>query len=851
MNFDLKKAKIFQAVAWSRNPIFYLAAKFKKLFFILVIFSFLAFLFIFVSNEFSFAKSSRLLGFSILFLILAIIFWDIESFFNLSLKLPKLKIRIKEAVNNSEKYNLAEFLSFEAARAVFDSVRYAKSKRMLAVDSSILFYFLLKKNLKLNFIFSRILLPNNEILKILNERFKNYPRQDFSGYSTDFQETLIEALKLAKDKKHQRLEIGDLISVLAKKEPTFKKILINLALKPKDIDSLVNWLEGLERRISEQKKFWEWKNLIKAGSFGKEWAAGYTITLDRFGIDLSKMMRRQGFPEMIGHRQEVESMERVLSRREINNVLIVGEPGSGRKSMVYALAEKSILGESLPEVNFKRVIQLDMTSLLAQIEDPEEVESILDKIFREVISAGNVILVIDEFHNYIGLGGVPRPGVVEISGSLAPYLHLPNFQIIGITNFEGLHRNIETNPSLLSLFEKVEVSEIPEDETLTILEDFASILERKYKIFVSYQALGEIIKLCDKYLPANPFPEQAIHILDEVMVLVSQSKEKIVLPKHISKIIFEKTQIPVGEIEAKEKGILLNLENLIHQRIVNQEEAVKEVSAALRRARAEISVRKGPMGSFLFLGPTGVGKTETSKALAEIYFKSEKRMIRLDMSEFQNISDIPRLIGSRGEEGLLITPVRENPFSLVLLDEFEKAHPNILNLFLQVFDEGSLTDGMGRKIDFHNTVIIATSNAGYQVILEALKEKTEWTSVKEKLLDYIFQQGTFRPELINRFDAVVVFRPLSKENLLDIAELLLKKIKKKLEEKEIEFLISKELKEKIVELSYDPTFGARNMERIIQDRVGNVLANAILAGYLKRGSRVEIESQEFKLKINL
>jgi ATP-dependent Clp protease ATP-binding subunit ClpA len=233
--------------------------------------------------------------------------------------------------------------------------------------------------------------------------------------------------------------------------------------------------------------------------------------------------------------------------------------------------------------------------------------------------------------------------------------------------------------------------------------------------------------------------------------------------------------------------------------------------------------------------------------LAEIYFGSENRIIRLDMSEFQNKEDTKRVLGRVGEEGVLTTPVRENPFSLILLDEFEKAHPDLLNLFLQVFDEGHLTDGQGRKVDFKNTIIIATSNAGYQVILESLKQKTEWSKVKEKLLGFVFEKGIFRPELINRFDGVIVFKPLNKENLLDIAELLLKKIKKQLSEKEIEFIITQPLKEKIVELSYDPTFGARNMQRVIQDRIGNVLAKAILSDQLKRGQRIEINPDDFTI----
>jgi ATP-dependent Clp protease ATP-binding subunit ClpA len=342
-----------------------------------------------------------------------------------------------------------------------------------------------------------------------------------------------------------------------------------------------------------------------------------------------------------------------------------------------------------------------------------------------------------------------------------------------------------------------------------------------------------------------------MELLEELIIYVAQeTKDKIVLPSHVAKIITQKTQIPVGEIELKERQILLNLEKLIHQKIINQEEAVKEVSTAMRRARAEVSIRKGPMGCFLFLGPTGVGKTESSKALAEIYFGSEDKMIRLDMSEFQSISDIPRLLGSPGQEGLLTTPVRENPFSLILLDEIEKAHPNILNLFLQVLDEGHLTDGQGRKVIFRDSIIIATSNAGYKVILEALKKKTEWSGVKQKLLDFLFQEGTFRPEFINRFDAVVVFKPLSKENLLDIAELLLQKLKANLFSKGIEIIITEPLKEKIAELGYSPVFGAREMRRVIQDKVENPLASGLLSGQLKRGNRVEIDPKDFKLKIN-
>ena len=853
-NFNLKTTAIYRAVKWAKNPVFKLAKSLRKLCLVLFVLIFLTFIYGFLTDAISQKAQSLTLGLATIFLTLFLTFWLIESFLNSKIKKPRLKATIKEVVSNLEKYNLADFLSFEAARAVSDSIKFCRKRKIAEISSTVLFYFLLANNQNLNFIFSRALLNVKEIKQFLQSYFKTISSQSQPinmVYAGDFQHSIFESLKIAEKKNHLRIETEDIIAGLAKHDLIFKRILIDNNLKAQDIENLSWWLGDLEEKIKENKRFWEWKNLVKKGSLGKEWTAGYTLTLDRFSTDLSELVRKRGLPEIIGHQKEISAMERILSRREINNVLIVGESGSGRKSMIHALAKKSVLGESSAEVNYKRIIQLDLTNLLAQISSFEEVEVTLDNIFREVILAGNVVLVIDEFHNFIS-GGF-RPGVIDISGVLAPYLAYPAFQIVAITTFEGLHKNIEQNPSLLSLFEKVEVAEISERETLMLLQNLSLILEQKYKKFVSYQSLRDIIVYCSKYLPAIPFPEKAMDLLDEVMVYLFQTaiKDKVLLPEHIAYLVSEKTQIPVGEIEKEERQVLLNLENLIHERIINQEEAVKEVAASLRRARAEVATRSGPMGTFLFLGPTGVGKTETAKALAEIYFGSEDRMIRLDMSEFQSAADIPQLLGAPGEEGLLTTQVRKRPFSLILLDEIEKAHAHVLNLFLQILDEGHVTDGLGRKVDFKNSIIIATSNAGYQIILEALREKTEWFKVKQKLLDRLFEEGIFRPEFINRFDAMVVFRPLSKENLLAIADLMLKKLKKNLKEKEIDFVITEPLKERIAELGYDPTFGARQMRRVIQDKIENVLAQAILSGQIKRGGRAKIDPDSFKLIVNL
>lgn len=847
--FDLKQTTIFQALIWERA---FLVARFlKKFFLILFIFTFLIFLYGFLTENFSQSALSLLLGFSIIFLSSAIILWIKILFFDLKLKRPKLKIELKTAASRPEEHNLAEFLSFEVAKSVRRAIKFSKKRKLAKIPSEALLYFLLKGWPRANFIFSRAFLSLKEIKKELKDYLDSLKREKFQEiFSEDSQKVILEALKIAQRKGHQTIERGDILTSQSKIDPTFKKHLIVMDLKTRDIENLTSWLESLEEKISERKKFWEYKNLAKKGSLAREWAAGYTPTLDQYSIDWTGFIKKRGFEEIIGHKSVIAQITRILAKSEINNVLLVGEPGTGRGATIQALAQRSLFGESLPNLNYKRVVELDMTSLLTRIEKPEEIEATLDLIFREVIFAGNIILIINEFHNYIGQ--LARPGIIDISGVLVPYLRSSQFKIVSITTFVGLHKYIEQNPSILSLFEKVEVSEISAKETIRLLENQALILERKYRKFVSYLAIREIVNYCQKYLSSVPLPKSAMNLLDEIMVyLVSETKEQILLTKHVAEVVSEKIQIPVGELKIREREILLNLENLIHQRIINQEEAVNEVSAAMRRARAAFTIRSGPMGCFLFLGPTGVGKTETSKALAEIYFGSEEKMIRLDMSEFQDTRDIPRLIGSASKEGLLTTPVRENPFSLILLDEIEKAHPNISNLFLQVFDEGLLTDGLGRKVDFKNSIIIATSNAGAKIIWEDIRLNKKLDIVKEDLLGYLFKKGVFRPEFINRFDGVVVFRPLTKENLLDIAELLFQKLKKNLEEKNIEFIITQPLKKKIIELGYNPTFGAREMRRVIQDKVENILATALLSGQLKKGDKVEIAPKDKQFKLIL
>ena len=737
MNFDIKKTKIFWVAKMEKFPLFKFAGFFEKFFFSLFVVSLISVAFAFLGLLPEPLTTKAL----VISLVVWLLFWESSLFLELKIKKPSLEINIDDAVLNPDNYNLAEFLSLNTLKIVEDAAKFCKKRKISEINSTALFYSGLRASKEIKLIIYRLGL---DVIK-LQEDFKNYlekiQRQETSAeyFSDDFQTVIKEALAISKERARKRIGEKEILVALARHDEFFKKVLLNSDLKEKDIENITLWLDSIEGVFELTKKSWTSENLARYGSLGRDWASGYTVTLNHFSIDWRDIVSKWRYREIIGHQKEIDAVQIVLGRSSLTNVLIVGDAGTGRKSIIEALAQKCYLGTSLPELDNKRVVELDMVALLSQIQNSEKLEYTLNQIFEETLAAGNVILVIEDLHNFVG-EGAQKPGSIDISGILSKYLPLPNFMFIGITDYNGLHNKIEDNSSFLSLFRKVEVSEVSELETIRILQNLSLELEQKYKILVAYPAIREIVNLTGRYFPSTPFPKKAIDILDEAVVYLRTINEKVLLPHHIAKIISDKTEIPVGKMEFKEKEVLLNLENLIHQRIVNQEEAVKEVSIAMRRARAGIASKKRPMGVFLFLGPTGVGKTETSKVLAQIYFGGEEKMLRLDMSEFQAISDIPRLIGATSPiemQGLLTTPVRETPFSLILLDEIEKAHPNILNLFLQVFDEGHITDGQGRKIVFTNTIIICTSNAGAENIFKAVEkgEKIE----KDKLLNFLFE----------------------------------------------------------------------------------------------------------------
>jgi ATP-dependent Clp protease ATP-binding subunit ClpC len=842
--FDIKNTEIYRAIRRHSFFLFRFSGFFKKVFLTLFIVSFLLM---------GFSRTQFAIKTIVLFLCLYFLFWNIDLFVKIKIKKPKIELDIFQAFKDLCNYNIAEFLDFETAKIVLDAINFCKKKKIL-INSTSLFYSCIKMGKYTSLVCSRLGLFPKELQVAIKNYLEKIPKQDNisneSNFSDDFKKVIEYSIKVCVDRQHQLITQQELLVALARHDDFLKKALVDFDLKPEDVENLTMWLDSAKDLDEKNSKFWTYENLLRNGSFGKNLSSGFTITLDQYSIDWKKVVSRWKFREIIGHKKELEQTEIILAKSNLANVLIVGEPGTGRKSIIEALAQKCYMGTSLPELNNKRVVELDPVLLAARIPDFEKLEATLDQIFAEVVASGNVILVINDLENFIGQK-VQKAGTFDISGVLSKYLPIPSFQFIGITTYEGLHRDIEKQASFASFFGKVEVSEVTESETINILQSAALEAEYKHRVLVLFPSIREIVNLTTRYMPSLPFPRKALDVLDEAVVYVQKLREKIVLPHHIAEVVSKKTDIPMGKMEVKEKEVLLNLENLIHNRIVNQEEAVNGISIAMRRARMGIASKKRPMGSFLFLGPTGVGKTETAKALAQIYFGSENKMIRLDMSEFQSINDIPRLIGATSPvemQGLLTTPVRETPFSLILLDEIEKAHPNILNLFLQVLDDGHITDGQGRKVVFTSSIIICTSNAGADMIFKQVASGQNIE--KDKLLNSLFEKSIFRPEFVNRFDASVIFHPLTKDNLLKIAQLSLQALQKNLKEREIEFEITEALKEKIVDLSYKPEFGAREMRRVVQDKVESTVASALLSEKIKKGDKIQIDPETFDIIVN-
>ncbi len=657
---------------------------------------------------------------------------------------------------------------------------------------------------------------------------------------------LLAAYAEAYNGRQEHVEVQHVLVSIIKNNEMCRDIFYDMEIEQDQIVNAVEWL-NIQSRLSEGYRHWRSKAAYKSkGVMNRAMTSQATPLLDRFSHDLTSLARQGGLAPCIGRDREIESVLRIMEGGK--NVILSGFPGVGKTSIIEGIAAL-MAAEDVPEVlRDHRLISLSVASLVGAAGRQGELEGLIMQLINEIVRSGNIVLYIDNIQNMVGVSTEGAQNL-DIADIMANALSKGLFYAIATTTPLDYRRYIEPSGSLNSVFQKIEVAEPDVNGSILILEGKSGSVEVKNQIFFSYAAIERIVKLADRFIHDRFQPEKSIAILDEVAVYVRRKKGKgsMVTGEDVAEIVSTKTNVPVTKLTEKETEKLLNLEDKIHERMVNQEEAVKAVSTALRRARAELRDIRRPIVNLLFLGPTGVGKTELAKTVAEVYFGSEKNMIRLDMSEYQEQSSLARMIGAppgysgSSEGGYLTEAVRRQPFSLILLDEIEKAHPDILNIFLQVMDDGRLTDTLGRTIDFTNVILIATSNAGTALIQKRMQENATLAAIKDELMNEELKPY-FRPEFLNRFDNIIVFKPLSFEHIVQIVGLMLKQVNQRLGAKGIRLEATDEAKQELAQQGFDPIFGARPLRRAIQDTVDNALANYLLEGKLGRRDVAVLEA---------
>ena len=647
---------------------------------------------------------------------------------------------------------------------------------------------------------------------------------------------------------------------------------------------------------------------------------GSTPTLDSYSRDLTELARAGKLDPVIGRETEIKRLIQILSRRTKNNPCLIGEPGVGKTAVVEGLAQMIIEGNVPETIAEKRVLTLDLSGMVAGSKYRGEFEERIKKVIAEVMEDGEVLLFIDEIHTIIGAGGAE--GAIDASNILKPSLARGELQLIGATTIEEYRKYIEKDSALERRFQPVTVEEPSEEEAIAILKGLRGRYEAHHHVTITDAALTAAVKLSARYINDRFMPDKAIDVIDEAASKVrltafveppeikelekeiekledqkeaairdeayekagtikkkqEKKKEKIdkirekwqkdkdtrkqvVDEEEIADVVSSWTKIPVRKLEEGESQRLKNLESILHERVIGQEEAVTAVAKAIRRGRVGLKDPKRPIGSFLFLGPTGVGKTELSKALAEAMFGTENALIRVDMSEYMEKHSVSKMIGSPpgyvgyDEGGQLSEKVRRNPYSVILFDEIEKAHPDVFNILLQVLDDGHITDAQGRKIDFKNTVIIMTSNAGAESIISPKRlgfgavadEKADYKVMKDRVMEEV--KHLFKPEFINRIDEIIVFHPLNKGHMKDIVTIMLKEIMKRTKEQmNITLSVDEAAKEFLINKGYDEKYGARPLRRTIQSSLEDRLAEEILDGAVKEGDEVLVSQGEAELK---
>ena len=644
-----------------------------------------------------------------------------------------------------------------------------------------------------------------------------------------------KALELSKEINTKFVTTMDLFTAYLLLTEDKTKFLFNKKLKQEDIKNILLWTKNSFTKEESPKG----QDLTFSGEgIAEDWVYGWTIETSKYMLDLSRQILSEKELKPTGRKKEYLQLVEALSKG--GSAILVGDEGSGKESAVKELAVQSFSGNLSGNLFHQKIYQLMVDAFMAGAQTQGELEERLNLLVDEVAHAGNVIIYIPEFQNIMGSSSFH----LDISGALIPYLKNGSIRIIAAISPGAYKQFVEPMHSLLDSFSTINFLEPSREEVLDMLFRKADEIEAKNKTILTYKAMLGAFDYANKYTKEKVLPGSAVTLLDDSANAVRLKGKQLVEEQDILDQVKKKTNVSVGEPKALEKTLLLNLEKELHKRIVGQNEAVSALAESIRRLRAGLSTSSKPI-SFLFLGPTGVGKTETAKVLADIYFGNSQRFIRLDMSEFSGEDGMRRLLGSgpgQGDEkGQLTEPVYDSPYSLVLLDEFEKADPKILDLFLQVLDDGRLTDNKGKTVSFVNAIIIATSNAASEFVRE---EVSKGVVVDKKfqatLLEFLQTKGIFKPELLNRFDGVVVFTPLGKEEIIQVVKLMLFDVTKRLTEKDIKVNFDEKVLAKIATEGFDKDFGARPLRRFIQNNIEDLIAQKMLKDEIKRGDSIQI-----------
>jgi ATP-dependent Clp protease ATP-binding subunit ClpC len=706
-------------------------------------------------------------------------------------------------------------------------------------------FWALLKDPKVRIIFIRLSLDLRTLLEKLSRYLGEAGTEPLTGTGVSLaaQKILLLAYIDAKELKQTAVDPFNILFHAYSASELVLEILYDFEITDSKMKNAIIWLRTNEKIVANYRIYRRLARLKPGSNMNRAYTAIATPTIDHFSRDLTAMAKYGYFEICLGRDKETKAIFDALESGQ-NGILLVGPVGVGKTAVIEGLAQLMVKEEVPLLLQDKRLVQVDVSRLIGGT-TPAEAQDRLLAIINEAVRSQNVVLVIDNLEQIMGIssGGA---GSLELSEVLADALSQQTIICLATATSENYAKYIESH-LLGSILTTVGISEPGLDQAIQMLESKVGFLEGKYGVYFDYNAVEQAAVLTSRYINDEFLPSKALKVLQLTAVKVSKicahnSKLCLCTKNDVATVVSETTGIPVSKVSEGETEKLLNLEDSIHRRMIGQEEAVKAIAGSLRRARAEMRESKRPIASFLFLGPTGVGKTELAKSVAEVYFGDEDCMIRLDMSEYQLADSVTKMIGDADSLGYLTEAVRKKPFSLILLDEVEKANADVLNLFLQMMDDGRLTDGQGRTINFTNSIIVATSNAGALYIEAAVQEGIDINIIKQEIVDN--QLNKFmRPELINRFDGVIVFKPLSFANVVAIAKLMLQRIAKSLEGKGVGLAPTQAGVERLAQLGYDPKFGARPLRRLLQDKIENEIANLVLGGKLRRRDTVIINEQ--------